>query len=232
MFLALCLGASCAGAEIITQTESFPVNTPGSSYNLTFNKFDTQGGKRKLDSVEIIFNLYMYGGSVAVDNDSEQTQSITANISLSGGLSSSSVALVNGALGTPWATVNSSISQTLNLKATTGDDIAHFNATGSDDYAEFAGPTSADPVLKTVQDTVGSDAYAGYQGTGTYVISALTTQTSSASGNAQMALTMMQTYGDVTVVYNYTPVPEPATASLAGLGMLLLLRRRRSAPQR
>ena len=40
---------------------------------------------------------------------------------------------------------------------------------------------------------------------------------------------LMQTYGDVTVVYNYTPVPEPATASLACAGLLMLLRRRRQA---
>ena len=227
MLLVLCLSASCANAAIITQTQSFPVNTPGSTYDLTFNQFDTMGNTRTLNSVQIVFNLYMYGGSVAVDNDSELPQTVTAQISLTGGLTSSTVALVDSGLHTPWATVNSSISQILNLAATTGDDIAHFNATGEGDYAEFTGPSSGSPVVKTVDGYVASAGFDAYKGTETYVISALTTQNSSASGNGQMALTMMQTYGDVTVVYNYTPIPEPATASLAGFGLLLLLRRRR-----
>lgn len=229
MVIALCLGAACANAEVITQTKSFPVNTPGSSYDLAFNKFDTEGGARRLDSIQIIFNLYMYGGSVAVDNDSENPQSVVATISLRGGLTSATVGLIQGTSQTPWASVDSSISETLNLAATTGDDIEHFNATGLGDYAEFVGPSSGSPVVQTVDETVGSSVYDDYKGTGTYVISALTTQTSTASGNGQIALTMMQTYGDVTVVYNYTPVPEPATASLAGLGLLLLLRRRRTS---
>ena len=229
MLLVLCLGASCANAAVITQTQSFPANTPGSSYDLTFDKFDTQGGKRTLDSVQIIFHLYMYGGSVAIDNDSELPQSMTANISLIGGLTSGSVSLVNGSLNTPWATVNSLVSQTFNLASTTGDDIGSFNATGQGDYAVFVGPDSSSPVVQTRDDYVGSAAFAGYQGAGTYVISASTVQTSNATGSGQYSVTMMQTYGDVTVVYNYTPVPEPATASLACAGLLMLLRRRRQA---
>lgn len=220
----LCISASSAHAAVITQTQSFPVNTPGSTYNLTFNKFSANG---TLDSVQIIFNLYIYGGAVSVDNDSAQAQTVTANIALQGGLTSSNVGLINSSYQTPWATVNNLISQTYDLAATSGDDIGTFNATGKGDYASFVGPSSDNANLVTRNDYVSSVAFSGYEGTGTYTISALTTQTSNATGNSQYAVTMMQTYGDVTVIYNYTPVPEPATASLAGFGLLLLLRRRR-----
>lgn len=229
MLLVLCLGASCANAEVITQTRSFAPNTPGSSYDLTFDQFDTQDGKRTLDSVQIIFNLYMYGGSVAVDNDSVLPQSMTANISLTGSLTSDSVRLLNGSFESPWTSVESLVSQTFNLEPTSDDDIDHFNATGQSDYAVFVGPDSTSPVLETRDDYVNSTFFAGYQGDGTYVITASMQQTSNATGNGQYAVTMMQTYGDVTVVYNYTPVPEPATASLACAGLLMLLRRRRQA---
>lgn len=226
MLLALCLSASCANAEIITQTKSIEVNTPGSSYNLEFNKFDTKG-YRTLQSIQIVYNLYIYGGSVSVDNDTALTQTVTANISLSGGLTSSDVGLVAAGFQTPWATVNNVISQSFDLDPTTGDNIGEYNNTGKGDSAAFNGPTSGNAHLQTRADYVNSSAYADYKGTGTYIISALTTQTSNASGNAQYSVTMMQTYGDVTVTYTY--VPEPATASLAGLGLLMLIRRRRQA---
>ena len=229
MLLLLCLSASCANAAVITQTQSFPANTPGSTYNLTFNQFNSAG---TLTSIEIIYNLYIYGGAVSVDNDSASPQTVTANIALSGGLGSTDVKLRSGDENV-WATVNNQISQTYNLAATSGDDIGTFNATGKGDYASFVGPTSGNANLVTKDAFVDTDrfdaelGYKGYMGAGTYTISTLTTQNSNASGNSQYAVTMMQTYGSVTVKYNYTPVPEPATASLAGFGLLLLFRRRR-----
>ena len=229
VLLMLCLGISSAHAAVITQTQSFPANTPGSTYNLTFNQFNSAG---TLTSIEIIYNLYIYGGAVSVDNDSESPQTVTANIALSGGLASTDVKLRSSDENV-WATVNNQISQTYNLAATSGDNIGIFNATGKDDYASFVGPNSGNANLVTKDAFVDTDrfdaetTYKGYMGAGTYTISTLTTQTSNASGNAQYAVTMMQTYGNVTVIYNYTPVPEPATASLAGFGLLLLLRRRR-----
>ncbi len=226
MILALCLSASCANAAIITQTQSFPVNTPGSSYNLEFDQFDTKG-YRTLQSIQIVYNLYIYGGSVAVDNDSTISQTVTANISLTGGLTSSDVGLVAAGFQTPWASLANSISQTFNLDPTTTDPINEYNNTGLGDSAVFNGPTSGNAHLETQDGYVNSLAYTGYTGPGTYIISALTTQNSNATGNAQYSVTMMQTYGDVTVTYTY--VPEPATASLAGFGLLLLIRRRRKA---
>lgn len=224
--MALCLSASCANAEIITQTKSIEVNTPGSSYNLEFNQFDTRG-YRTLESIQIVYKLYIYGGSVSVDNDTALEQTVVANISLQGGLTSTDVGLVAAGFQTPWATVNNVISQSFDLDPTIGDDIANFNNTGLGDSAVFNGPTSGNAHLETRDDYVNSFAYSGYMGTGTYIISALTTQNSNATGNSQYSVTMMQTYGDVTVTYTY--VPEPATASLAGLGLLMLIRRRRQA---
>ncbi len=233
ILLVLCLSASCANAVVITQTRSIPVNTPGSTYNLEFEQFNTKG-YRTLQSIQIVYNLYIYGGSVAVDNDSASSQTVTAIISLDGRLTSTTVGLYNttadietGGFVTPWRKVANEISKEFTLSPTTGDNIGEYNNTGLGDSAVFTGPTSGNAHLETRDDFVNSAAYAGYMGTGTYIISALTTQTSKVEGNAQYSVTMMQTYGDVTVTYTY--VPEPATASLTGIGLLMLLRRRRQA---
>lgn len=233
MLLVLCLGASCANAAVITQTMTVDVHTPGGSENpnaLTFNKFDTTQGT--LESVQIIYKMYRYGGSVSVDNDSTGAQTATATISLQGGLSSSNGRLLNEDYENPWATVNSLISETYNLAATSGDAINQFDVTTGGDYAKYEGPSDDSPILLETSDYISSDRFSVYtsEGSGTYIIYETTTQTSSASGaGVQYAVTQQQTYSTVEVIYTYTPVPEPATASLACAGLLMLFRRRRQA---
>lgn len=230
LLLALCLSASYANAAVITQTMSIPEHTPGSgtgiAHDLVFNQFNTALGT--LTSVQIIFNLSMVGGALAVDNDSDSAQSITASLSLQTKLTSGDVSLANTSGMTGWTEINNVVSQHFDLSATTGDDIKLFTETGLGDWGSFVGPTVAK--TENRNNYMSSAFLGGYMGTGTYTITATTLQTSG-PGNAGVnySVTQQQAYGDVTIKYTYTPVPEPATASLAGVGLLMLLRRRRKA---
>ena len=239
MLLALCLCASTANASVITQTISFPSQTPSdSTIDMTFKKFKTSLGP--LESVQIVFNLSMYGGSVTADNDSPTETAVIARIVLIGNLVSGDVTLKNENDEEKWEGIENQVNKKFTLDPTVteyydsnGNLVPDLNTvvdvTGAGDSAVYHGPILANAKTITLTDYIGSTYLENYQGIGTYTISAVLQQDSRASGNAGSSHTLMQAFGDVTVIYTYTGVPEPATASLAGVGLLMLIRRRRKA---
>ncbi len=209
---------SISQAATLVQTKTLPLHTPNANFALVFDQFDSSLGT--LDSVQFVFVLSMYGGSVSVDNDSEVATSATATVRLDGLLTSS--------VSIPGLWISNTLSQVFELGPTSGDPIDQYNNTGDVDHATLYGASSASPKTETASGSVAPGSLSDYVGTGTYTINAATLVASGASGaGVQYAVTVMQTFGELEVTYTYTPIPEPATAGLAGLGALLLLRRRR-----
>ena len=224
MLLALCLSAGLANAAVITQTQYIGEHVPSKSGNLTFGYFDESLGT--LLSVEIVTTVSWWGGYYALDNDSDVASSGEGRWGMT-------IQLVDvpGVLAA--ATRKSDyVSDTFSLASNDGDPTSQFDV-GGIDYDRLDGPTYDN--RRTINTTVNvaenklDDYY--YDVSGNFVISYNTTQDQSFSGVSgnSMSSSPLSASGYVTITYNYTPVPEPATASLACAGLLMLLRRRRQA---
>jgi hypothetical protein len=229
------VAVGCAGADTITQTLNIPAHIPpaaGAGYTLTFDQFNVAGAT--LNSITVILSLSIYGGNIAFDNESESVINGTGGFGASAALASPDVALLNDDMipVNAWGNAQLTVSQVFSLGPDDGDG-AGVQTTGAD-YGSLEGPLTAQGAINLqINDNVSSAFWytgVGYVGAGTYnilydtdQIVQLLTCGPSFTGDPATA------FGSVTVIYNYTPVPEPATASLAGLALLMLARRRRRA---
>ncbi len=216
-----------AYAATIVQTESF-MFVPSDSQALTFEKFDTQGGTRTLNSVSVSVVLNKTGGRYQIDNDSAETGTIVLTHRIIGQLTSSDVSLrkMDGSFVGQNGSVTATNTLNTSIGATTGDDVNTFNNTGLADYVRF------DPADTTVSDSgvIHSADQSGYIASGSSTNFGLTfsgDQFTNASGvgGLQQLILVSDVSGTVTVTYDF--VPEPSTALLGGVGLLLMFRRRR-----
>jgi hypothetical protein len=212
-------GFASAASIIQSQNYSF---VPTNSITFTFNKFDaaTYG---TLTSIVITTEVTKSAGSLFVDNESSEpatgdiSQSVTIN------LNSVDVDL----LASPSGFIGTNVNAISTYAAFTGPDDGDgplLQPGGVDYDGTFFGPTTT-----TLVQTVRALVMPEYIGTGTYDIDVNATQgfDASAFGGAAIGITPANAAGSVTVEYIYTPIPEPASALLGGLGCLALLRRRR-----
>ena len=227
--LTLTLSTALAGfssAATITQTQNYAF-VPTASTPLTFIKFDTTLGT--LLNVFVSVNLNKQRGQHEVDNDSVTGGTISLTHEVIGDLTSAvSLVKTGGASSVGQSGSFTAIStNTGTVGPTVGDSITSFNATLSTDYLLY------NPLSATASDSGNIDpafinqyAFAGFQN---FVITMGATQISTATGTSalQQAFTNSDIDGKVTVVYEYSAVPEPTSALLGGLGALALLRRRR-----
>lgn len=204
------------------QTQYFNF-TPNGEVFLVFNK--TNIDLADVTEIKVTIELSKVGGSLAVDNDSASTGTVTFTHTLSGALTSSDVNLLDGSFSTAWASVNA-VSQTQqNIGVTSGDPTDQFNVTSFGDYYQFT-PTD---VSTGSSASINSLFWSGYLGSsGTYTLNFDANQLVSATGigGLQQAFTVSQAVGSVTVEV----VPEPTTALLVGAaGVAMAVSRRRRA---
>jgi hypothetical protein len=203
--------------------------TPNGSSVLTFSQFDTQGGTRTLTGVTVSLSFTKTGGSLSVDNDSEEGGTLSLSHSLVGSLTSqgNTVALVNGSFQSFLTGLEAVSSTSYNIAGTDGDSTSTFDV-GGDDYYAWA---PADATLNASGD-IYSGALGGYIGNGTFNLVFTANQAVNITGlsGLQQAFTVSNVTGYATVTYTYTSlIPEPSIAALGGLSLLTLLRRRRLA---
>lgn len=215
---------SLASAATMLQSHNYAY-IPNGSQTLTFNQFDTMGGTLTLNSVTITVTLSKTGGLHQVDNDSNETGTISLTHIVQGNLTAS-VPLLRSNFsqigGTGSLTATSAVVATT-IGVTTGDPTPAFSTTYAGDYYEYI-PSSA-----LISDTgvIGSPFQSAYEGTGTFTttVHAIQTTTANGVGGLAQAYGPSNVSGTVTITYDY--VPEPSAALLGGLGFLIMLRRRR-----
>ena len=220
--------AGFSSAATIVQTQAFSF-VPNGGANLLFNKFNTTLGT--LNSVTVSVLMNKNGGRFEVDNDSATGGTLTLTHTVTG-LLSSPVSLVKtggaSSVGQSGSVTAVSTLGSVTIGATTGDPTNAFNAQpASADYVSFSpSSTSASDTGNIDAGFISQYAFAGSQTFGMTFGGLQTVQATGVSG-LQQSFTVSDVLGNVTVTYNYTAVPEPASALLGGIGCLALLRRRR-----
>ena len=214
LFMLLVAVISMTGAESIgaTISDTQPYDFLGSSgsTSLIFSPFDDAGGTLILESVTLLLDTSQIA-DITVENSSKSNDGdVTVNLT----------SQVSASLDTILATINifASDGPVYIPTAATGPGgglgEGHFdiNGTGS----------SSDVATLDLSGFIGSgDLTVSIDGTGVL-------ETTGGEGTYTIVENSFTTSGDVTIVYEYSQVPEPATLSILalGAGMMFYVRRR------
>ncbi|HPR83731.1 MAG TPA: choice-of-anchor E domain-containing protein [Pontiellaceae bacterium] len=214
---ALVLAAGLLQAATVTYTNSAVMNNDVNTViNLT--KFDSSLGT--LTAVYVQYVVSIAGANVQMDNDSALAQNGTARVqnlvnSFSSGAST---------LSTDYTTLSKgdfqiNASQVFRLSGTSGDTVGQFNITGNSDYANWTPGT-----LQAIgASDINSLVFSQYTGSGTYAVSINPTFTTTATFDGSDGYFQGNTPSGLfagAVTYTYSPIPEPATASMSALVIL------------
>ena len=214
---------ACASlqADTIGYTNSATMAS-GVDSTFTLNKFDASLGT--LTGVYIAYWTQFEDLRVQVDNDSVATQ--TGNVGFNCTLSSfSSTADTDGKIDS----LALQVAETQNyiLGVNINDVVGAFDAQpGEGDYRDWNPGT-----LSGFDDgVIGADAFSDYIGSGTYSTSLTATMLTGINfvgDSVYSELNSPTSTWNGEVIYTYTPVPEPATASMMIFaGVIALLARR------
>ena len=216
-------------AATITQTKTF-TGTPTYSSSLTFDQFDNVGGWRILNSVELVASTQTQGGALRLDNDSPTPASGTVTFGSQTLLSSNNVVMRNSG-GDIFQTnsLHATGSSSLNLGADDGDievgGTPNYSQVGVD-YDFYNGGTTN----SSASGFVSSSYFADYIGTGTFAVNVDATQLAdySSFSGVQAQIDPLTSNGELTIIYTFTAIPEPAAFAILGFSAIPLLRRRRT----
>ena len=215
------LAAGTLHADTIGYTNSTSMIS-GVDSTFTLNKFDSSLGE--LTGVYIAYWTQFEDLRVQVDNDSLASQD--GNVGFNCTLSSFSTTANH------FGQINSLLLQVVagqayTLGATINDAIGVFNAQlGEDDYRDWSPGT-----LTGLDDgTIESYGFSEYTGTGTYsatINATMLTGINFAGDSMFSNLNSPTSTWNGSITYTYSPIPEPATASMMALaGLIALLVRR------
>ncbi len=212
--------APSAMADLIPETETFTGDD-----TLTFNQFNS--GLGTLTSIEIIFDLSIDNGWLVADNDDSVQASVTIELGATASLSSPHVGLVDASWQPVVGILSASTTNSVTLSADNGDGPGNVDPCAPDGATLYGGPDS-----DSDSGFINAGAFAGYIGAGTYNIIVTVSELIDLGGlenieGAFSSVDVLAPGSSVTVNYTYTPVPEPTTMALLGLGSVVLRRKRR-----
>jgi hypothetical protein len=227
---ALLATALAANAATLTFTDTFTWVGSGSD-TLVLSQFDSSLGT--LTEVTITFYVDKTGGLAQADNDSDVEGSISFSQSVTAIFETDDVSLIStDATVVDTSLSADSISGELILEATTGDSTDSFDKTDDVDYVEWDPTDASDSSSDSINKTFWETGETGYVGTGNFSITVSGGQstTTNGLGGVQSAQVVSTVSGYASVIYEYTPVPEPSTyATFFGFAALALacIRRRK-----
>lgn len=213
----ICLGlmvgfaASSARADTISYSDSISLQSTNWTKSLTFDKFDTTLGT--LNSITFTLDGYVLGTGKAENMDATDAD-ITLDLEAMLKLKRPSGTLIVESL-----PLFESIDHVAAFDGVAdflgADTIIHSGVSASDSEAVTL-ISSSDKALFSIA------------GSGTIALPVTASGISSASGPGNVSEQFgTQASANVSVVYDYTPLPEPMTLSLLALGSLALIRRRK-----
>ena len=217
---ALLLAAGSLQAATITQTHNVATHGPGSTLDpwsdiWSFNKFDTLGGTRTLNSVRILFSVQAWGGYIGSDNDGSTTANGSISLDVNGHLSSADVNLLDTSFQNIWGNLLVRELDTLSLAANDGDGAGY--QVGGSDWNLLSGPIEASANSTSADGYIADAVKSGYIGANTFSMTFTSTQVQNllSGGSVESVISPQTAKGVVTITYDY--IPEPASASLAVL---------------
>jgi len=200
-------------ANTLSQTQFF-TGIPNMNGSLPdFNQFNSYGGTRLLQSIQISFTLQSSGGYLEAHNISSSLASITYAFGVNGRISSTDVCLPD-----------------MSLQVS---DTNHFDLNPGASWS-YNGSIKTDTKLDSVADTLwGSGAKGFLETTGTYKINYSVGRTADCTSDGGISFSSIpaSASGMVTVLYTYEVIPEPATIALLGTGILVFVLKRKRKKQ-
>ncbi|MEI8207289.1 MAG: choice-of-anchor E domain-containing protein [Kiritimatiellales bacterium] len=219
---ALLLVAGTLQAATVTYTNSVAMNH-NQDATVSLNMFDSSLGT--LTGIYLEYITQLAGANVQLDNDSALAQQGTAAV-LNNATALSTSTRITGT-GISRFALYIDAQQIFDLGATSEDALGVFNVTAGSDYANWSPGTLSASSGGYVDSSVFSD----YIGLGTFTGTVISSFFTSASFNGSDGYFQGNTPNgafDGKVIYTYSPIPEPATASLMALVAAIgfLIRRR------
>ncbi len=212
---ALLVAAETLQANTVTYSNSAAmVSSQNSTFSLS--KFDVALGT--LTGVYVEYWTMLADSQFQMDNDSGSVQNATAKLRHIGLTLSQTPSLYKTArdIGLSGSDLSIATNKIFSLAATSGDNALVFNNTGASDYALWTPGT----IKKTGSANIFSGDILDYQGAGSYDVTAnaeINTFIEYTGTDGRISIdTPTGTFGGK-VIYTYSPIPEPASASMAVL---------------